>query len=136
MEILQARADLETSRTLGSLALPLPTLFIFLYSLRMSVVLWKPGFAPSTIYTADNLGSPQVEPTSKPWLGLTWAKPGLGRFTLVNLGRVWAEPGLKLGRTRVSLCSVNWLQIKVRQCIFLTPVPSSVERWKRISSNT
>ena len=46
----------------------------------------------------DNLGSPQIEPTSKSWLDLTQGEPGLGRFTLQNLGRA-----------RVSLCSVNWL---------------------------
>ena len=67
--------------------------------LRMCIALCTPGFAPGSIYTADNLVSPLVEPTSKPWLDLTYGEPGLGRFTLANLGR-----------TRVSLCSVNWLK--------------------------
>ena len=97
MEIMQTRADLATSRTLGSLAPPWPILFTFLHCIAYAV-LCKPGIAPSSIYTADNLGSPQFEPTSKPWLDLTWGEPGLGRFTLANLGR-----------TRVSLSSVNWL---------------------------
>ena len=62
--------------------------------LHMCVVLCKPGFAPSLIYTAHNLGSPQVEPTSKPWLDLALGEPGLGRFTLTNLGRALGEPWL------------------------------------------
>ena len=90
MEIMQTRADLETSRTLGSLALYLQILFTFLHCTAYAV-LCKPGFAPSSIYTAGNLGSPQVEPTSKPWLDLTCDDPGLGRFTLANLERTRGE---------------------------------------------
>ena len=80
------RADLEISLTRRSFALPLPALFTSFDLLRMCVVLCKPGFAPSSIYTADNLGSPQVEPNSKPWLDLTLGDRGLVRYTFANLG--------------------------------------------------
>ena len=86
MEAMQTRADLElnTWKPCISFAniIHIPSLY-------------KPGFAPSSINTADNLDSPQA---SKPRLDLTWSETGLGWFTLANLGR-----------TRFSVCSVNLL---------------------------
>ena len=84
--MIQMRADLEISLTRRSFAFPLPALFTSFDLLRMCVVLCKPGFAPSSIYTADNLGSPQVEPTSKPWRDLTLGDRGLGRLHLQTWG--------------------------------------------------
>ena len=100
MEIIQGRADLGLVELLEALHFLCQHYSHSFIVLRMSVVLCKPGFAPSSIYTADNLGSPQVESTSKPWLDLAWGEPGLGRFTLVNLGQIWGKPAENLQRIR------------------------------------